>query len=101
MPQAVDYGLLQYADGTCLIFQHNDISKIELALNRNFSMLCDWFGDNKLSIHFCGDKTKTISFCSRHKIKKSKPLNMQYNDIKIKQYSKITYLGCIFDETLS
>ena len=26
---------------------------------------------------------------------------MQYNDIKIKQYLKVTYLGWIFDETLS
>ena len=34
-------------------------------------------------------------------MKKSKPLNIQYNDIKIKQYSKVTYLGCIFDETFS
>ena len=30
-----------------------------------------------------------------------KPLNIQYNDIKIKQYSKVTYLGCILDENLS
>ena len=31
----------------------------------------------------------------------SKPLNIKYNDIEIKQYSKATYLDCIFDETLS
>ena len=88
-------------DETCLIFQHKDITEIESALNKNFSMLCDWFVDNKLSIHFGEDKTKSILFGSKHKIKKSKPLNIQYNDIKIKQYSKVTYLGCIFDETLS
>ena len=101
MPQAVDCELLLYADDTCLIFQHKDITEIESALNKNFSMLCDWFVDNKLSIHFGEDKTKSILFGSKHKIKKSKPLNIQYNDIKIKQYSKVTYLGCIFDETLS
>ena len=93
--------LLVYADDTCLIFQHKDNTEIETALNKNFSMLCDWFADNKLSIHFGEDKTKSILFGSKHKIKKSKPLNIQYNDIKIKQYSKVTYLGCIFDETLS
>ena len=98
MPQAVDCELLLYADDTCLIFQHKDITEIESALNKNFSMLCDWFVDNKLSIHFGEDKTKSILFGSKHK---SKPLNIQYNDIKIKQYSKVTYLGCIFDETLS
>ena len=58
MPQAVDCELLLYADGTCLIFQNEDITKIEMALNKNFSMLCDWFVDNKLSIHFGEDKTK-------------------------------------------
>ena len=44
-------------------------------------MLYDWFIDNKLSIRFGEDKTKLILFGSRHKIKKSKPLNIQYNDI--------------------
>ena len=90
-----------YADDTCLIFQHKDITEIESALNKNFRVLCDWFVDNKLNIHFGENKTKSILFGSKHKIKKSKPLNIQYNDIKIKQYSKVTYLGCILDETLS
>ena len=54
MPQAVDCALLLYADDTCVIFQHKDITKIKAALNKNFSMLCDWFIDNKLSIHFGG-----------------------------------------------
>ena len=47
-------------------------------------MLCDWFVDNKLSIHIVEHKTKSVLFGSKHKIKKSKPLNIQYNDIKIK-----------------
>ena len=101
MPQAVDCELLLYADDICLIFQHKDITKIESTLNKNYSMLCDWFVDNKLTIHFGEDKTKSILFGSKHKIKKSKPLNIQYNDIKIKQYSKFKHLGCNFDKTLS
>ena len=101
MPQAVDCELLLHADDTCLTFQHKDITEIESALDKNPSMFCDWFVDHKLSIHFGKDKTKSILFGSKYKIKKSKPLNIQYNDIKIKQYSKVTYLGCIFDKTLS
>ena len=81
IPPAVDCELLLYADYTCLIFQHKDIIEIEWAPNKNFSMLYDWFIDNKLSIRFGEDKTKLILFGSRHKIKKSKPLNIQYNDI--------------------
>ena len=70
MPQAVECELLLYDDDTCLMFQHKDITEIELALNESFSMLCDWFVDNKLSIHFGEDKTKSILFGSKHKIKK-------------------------------
>ena len=101
MPHSVDCELLLYADDTCLKFQHKDITEIESVLNKNFSMLCDWFVDSKLSIYFGEDKTKSILFGSKHKTKKSNPLNIQYNDIEIKQYSKVTYLDCIFNETLS
>ena len=85
---------------TCLIFQHSDINEIEIQLNKNFSSIYDWFVDNKLSIHFGEDKTKSILFSSKSKIKKASPLNIQYKGKKVKQYSKVTYLGCIFDETL-
>ena len=34
--------------------------KIEKQLNRNFENVCNWFVDNKLSIHFGEDKTKSI-----------------------------------------
>ena len=62
MPQVVKYDLLLYADYTCLIFQHEDISEIEKILKKNFSSLCDWFVDNKLSIHFGEEKTKSMLF---------------------------------------
>ena len=57
--------------------------------------------DNKLRIHFGEDKTKSILFSSKRKVKKASPLNIQYKHIKIKKYSKVTYLGYILDETLS
>ena len=101
MPHAVTCDLLLYADDTCLVFQHKDVTEIETVLNKNFSSLCDWFIDNKLSIHFGEEKTKSILFSTKHKVKKCKPLNIHYKNIKIKQYSKVTYLGCILDETLS
>ena len=97
MPQAVDCELLLYADDTCLQYQDKDITKIEIALKKNFSMLCGWFINHKLSIHFIF----YILFGSKRKVKNSKLLNIQYNVIKIKQYSKVTYLGCVLDETHS
>ena len=96
MPQAVKYELLLFADDTCLIFQQNEINEIEILLNKNFSLICDWFVDSKLSIHSGEDKTKSISFSSKSKIEKASPLNIQYKGRKVKQYSKVTYLGCVF-----
>ena len=95
MSQGVKCELLLYADDTCLIFQHSNIKEIEIQLNKNFSLICDWSLINKLSIHFEEDKTKSIIFSSKRMIKKASPLYIQYKDIKIKQYTKVTYLGCI------
>ena len=64
-PQSVDGELVLYADDTCLIFQHKDITEIERSLSKNFSMLCDWFVGNKLSIHFGEGKTKAANIESR------------------------------------
>ena len=101
MPQAVKCELLLDADDTYLIFKHSNINKIEIQLNKSFSSICDWIVENKLSIHFGEDITKSILFSSKSKIKKASYLNIQYKDKKVKQYSKVTYLGCNFDETLS
>ena len=52
MKQAVDCDLFLYADDSCLVYQHKDVKEIWRNLNKNFSNVCDWFVDNKLSIHF-------------------------------------------------
>ena len=57
-----DTGSYLYGDDTCIFYQHEDVKKIENVLNKEFSSLCQWFIDNKLSIHFEEDKTKSILF---------------------------------------
>ena len=69
MSQAVKCDILLYADDTCLACQHKDINKIQSHLNEEFCNICDWFVDNKLSIHFGEDKTKSILFVSKFKRK--------------------------------
>ena len=41
MTQAVNCDLFPYADDSCLVYQHNDVSKTEQNLNKNFSDICD------------------------------------------------------------
>ena len=101
MPQAVECDLLLYADDSVLLFTHKNVDVINDQLNRDFNSLCEWFVDNKLSIHFGEEKTKSILFTSKHKIKKVGNLTIHRGDIQIKQHSKVTYLGCILDEDLS
>ena len=101
MSQTVKCHLFLYADDSCLVCQHKDINEIEKQLNVDFSNICDWFVDNKLSIHFGEDKTKSILFASKFKKKNIKKLNIKYGDIQIKQHSKVKYLGCLMDETMS
>ena len=101
MSQAVKYNLFLYADDTCLVCQHKDINEIEKQLNKDFENICDWFVDNKLSIHFGNDITKSILFVTKFKIKKVRKLNIKYGDIQVKQHSKVKYLVCMLDETMS
>ena len=99
MSQAVKCNLFLYADDACLVCQHKDIDEIEKQLNKDFESICDWFVDNKLSIYLGDDKTKSILFASKFKIKKVRKLNIKYGNIQIKQHSKVKYLGCMLDET--
>ena len=86
MPQAVKSNLFLYADDSCLIYQHIDVEEIEKQLNKDFENICDWFIDNKLTIHLGEDKTKSILFASKRKIKSARKLNIKYKNIKMKQW---------------
>ena len=74
LPEAVVSDPVLYADDSCLVFQHKSIIKIGKQLIRGFSSLCDWFGDNKLSIYFGQDKAKSILFDTKRKLQNAKSL---------------------------
>ena len=85
MKQAVDCDLFLYADDSCLVYQHKDVKEIERNLNKNFSDVCDWFVDNKLSIHLGEDKTEWILFGTKYRLNKVNSLDIKYGEIHIKQ----------------
>ena len=51
-----------HADDSCIFYQQENVKKIENVLNKEFSSLYQWFINNKLTIHFGEDKTKSILF---------------------------------------
>ena len=63
--------------------------------------MCDWFLDNKLLIHFGEDKTKTILSNPKNLKKRAEPLLVKRNDVTLKQFSSVEYLGCLLDSVLS
>ena len=76
--------LFLYADDSGITFQHQDVHTIEHQLNKDFANLCEWFADNKLSIHVDEEKTKCILFGSKVNLKNAGKLNIMYNGIGIK-----------------
>ena len=52
-------------------------------LNKDFNSLCEWFIDDKLSIHFGEEKTKSILFGTEQLLHKGKSLNIRYGDTEI------------------
>ena len=75
MPQAFHFDLFLYADNSGLTFQHKDVHKIEHQLKKDFANFYETVVGKKLN-------------------------NTMYNGIEIKQYSKLTYLGCLLDDTM-
>ena len=67
-------------------------------LNKKFTNVCEWFVDNKLSVHFGESKTKCILSCNE---KNLIGLNITYDNNRIKQFHIAEYLGCYLDPNLS
>ena len=101
LSQAVFSDSLHYADDTWIVFQHKSETETEKQLIRDFSSVCNWFVDNKSSIYFVQDKTKSILFGTKHKLRNAQSLDIVYNGIEIQQHAKVKYLGCILDESFS
>ena len=87
LPRAIVSDSLLYTEDTCIFFQHKNVTKIEKQLLRDFSSLCDWFVDNKLSVHF-GQEKKSIFIGTKHKLRNAKALNILHNNKKSSNMKK-------------
>ena len=76
-----------FAGKMCYIYQFKEKKIVCTYRNVDFAKICDWFVDNKLSIHFSEDKTKSILFVFKRKIKKLQKLEIIYNNIRIEHHS--------------
>ena len=79
----------------------HQISQIGSLLNRDFSTLADWFVDNRLSMYILVRTKQNPFYFLQSRSKSIGQTDISYKDVKIKQYSKGTYLGCVLDECLT
>ena len=56
---------------------------------------------NRDSTHFVKHETKSMLVGSKRKIKRVRKLKINYKNVQITQHTKVTYLGCILDESMS
>jgi len=70
MPMAVSKcDLFLYADDSCLVFQHKNVKEIEKVLTEEFKDLCEWFVNNKLSIHLVKTKPNLFSLHQKENLR--------------------------------
>ena len=81
LPQTASGNWLCHAEDTCIVFLYKSVIESEKQLLiRYFSSLCDLFVNNKFGINFGQDKTKSILFGNKHKLRNTKSLNIICND---------------------
>ena len=100
IPQVVKSNLLLY-DDSGLVYLRKNIGKIKKVFDEDFENICDWFVDNKLSIHFEDGKSKSILFVSKQRARNIRKLNIRYKEINTKQQAQVTHLGCGLGESMS
>ena len=85
MLQAVTWILLLHVRDSRILYQHKDVLQIKRKTQWRLWKPLSMIVDNKLSIHFGEDKTKSILFASIRRAKNICQLNVKYMDINIKQ----------------
>ena len=79
MPMTNKCNIFSNGDDTFLVFQSKYVKNIKKELQERFLSIYDSLVDNKLSIHFIKDKTKSIFLPSKRKIKNLLKLEIVYN----------------------
>ena len=91
--------VIHFADDTSLINCNKSLKTINLQINEDLKLLCEWLRANKICLNT--NKTEIIIFRSKQKSTISKKLNFRISGQKIKPSLKVTYLGVVFDQFLT
>ena len=86
----------------CDLFLYNMTMWRKMRINWIWISLASMIGLSRTNSAFIWTKTRLSPFFLELNLAEwAEPLNIVYGNIKIKQYTKVNYLGCILDESLS
>ena len=72
-----------YAVDSYRMYQNKEIAEIDKILNEDFGNIYDGFVDNKLSLYFGDNKTKSIFFANKQRTKNICELNLRHTKLNI------------------
>ena len=95
MKEFVSSNLFLVIDDSCLVYQHNLLSKIEQSLNKKFSNIFHGFVNNKLSIKFGEDKAKYKLLGVKQQLDQTVSLNIRYKARETNQYHTKKFISAV------
>ncbi len=101
LPNAVENTrVILYADDAVLIFAASTPYELQKILERDFSLICNWYSDNRLTLNI--KKTKFLLAGSKLMLSKFEDFKLQSRDgIEIERTQSFKYLGVKLDEKWS
>ena len=97
MKGSTDCDLLLYPDKSAR--SDKNFQNIEEKLEKELNSICSWLEDNRLEIHL--DKTESILFGSKKKLKQNSKLKISSSGIQINEKNSVRYLCSDIDQALT
>lgn len=95
-----DADYVMFADDGCLIVSAENLSDLNIKMNKVVNEVSDWFSSNGMALNV--EKTNIVHFRLRtNKNDNNNTLNVKCNGIPVPQVSNVKYLGFVLDEKLT
>ena len=88
-----------FADDTCLILKANNLHDLQIKMNLELNAVRNWVNANKLTIN--RSKSNYLIISPKCSSNQSNEVSLSYNNVAIKQFDSVKYLGIHIDNHLT
>ena len=93
------FHMILFADDTNIIASHSDFDTLIMKTNEELRKIISWFHANELVINY--EKTCVMYFCKANIKHKLDEVKIVLDNIPLKVFSNVNFLGVLLDDTLS